>query len=684
MRKYFVTRPIWVFLFILFPLFLVPHADANPGDSLDIWGPPDFAFNSPQGVAVDPDGNVYVADTGNSRILKFNSNGEQDPVFSTGTVTFSFPSGIAVGADGYVYVADTWNLKIVKFTNTGAFETEWGSCEVDGLMIPSAVAVDSDGNVYVTDIANNSIQRFAKIGGCNPQWGAAVGQLNAPLGITVDAGGSIYVADTLNARIQVFKPSGEFFGGWTIPGPGGESSGMPQGIAVDVEGNVFVTELTQSMIQVYDATWGDIAGWGSSGSGELQFNNPVGVALDQCGTRVYVADAGNNRIQILEGFGTAGGNLSVDAGEDQTIHLGCSSESVTLTATADPSGGVSYLWSGGETTQSITVSPSITTTYTVTVTGGCGKTAQDTVTVNVVPQTPPTISCPGDIFEPTDPGKCTAIVNYTVTPNDFCPGVVIVSCPGSGSEFLKGMTSVTATATDLVGNTATCSFTVTVADNEVPTITAPPAVTAYTGPGATSCGATVSDVFLGTATAIDNCPGVSVTRSGIPFGNVFPVGSTIVTYNAKDAADNIAAATQTVAVVDNTAPTITNVSANPSVLWPPNNKMVPVAVAVSVSDNCDAKLTCRIISVSSNQSEKGPGDGNHDGDHDGDHHDCIGPGNSPDWKITGNLTVDLRAERSGKGNDRVYTITVQCIDSSGNSSSKKTVTVTVPHDQGKK
>jgi len=90
----------------------------------------------------------------------------------------------------------------------------------------------------------------------------------------------------------------------------------------------------------------------------------------------------------------------------------------------------------------------------------------------------------------------------------------------------------------------------------------------------------------------------------------------------------------------------------------------PVAVSVDVSDICDAHLDCAIISVSSNEPVDGLGDGDM----------------APDWIITGNLTVNLRAERSGLGDGRIYTITVRCTDNSGNSSTRS-VEVSVAHDR---
>jgi len=122
--------------------------------------------------------------------------------------------------------------------------------------------------------------------------------------------------------------------------------------------------------------------------------------------------------------------------------------------------------------------------------------------------------------------------------------------------------------------------------------------------------------------------------------------------------------TGTVTVVDRTPPGISSLLASPSVLWPPNHKMVPVTVSVNVSDACDAGVgnSCQIVSVTSNERARGR-----------EH------GEGPDYVITGRLTVSLRAERSGE-RTRVYTIGVRCTDASGNSSTKA-VSVKVRHDR---
>jgi hypothetical protein len=120
--------------------------------------------------------------------------------------------------------------------------------------------------------------------------------------------------------------------------------------------------------------------------------------------------------------------------------------------------------------------------------------------------------------------------------------------------------------------------------------------------------------------------------------------------------------TTTVQVNDTTAPTITAVKATPNVLKPPNHKMVLVTVAVSAVDSCDPAPVCKVTAVTSNEPPNGTGDGD----------------TSPDWEITGPLTVNLRAERAGNGSRRVYTLTVDCQDATGNQA-QGTTTVTVPH-----
>jgi len=141
------------------------------------------------------------------------------------------------------------------------------------------------------------------------------------------------------------------------------------------------------------------------------------------------------------------------------------------------------------------------------------------------------------------------------------------------------------TAAPLTSAAATVSITVN--DTVAPVVNAPANVTVNTGVGATTCGAVVTEAQLGTATATDNAGGVSVARSGVPAGNNFPVGTTTVTYTATDDAGNSSTTTQTVAVVDNTAPTITAPAPASTTADGSGHATIPNFVAgTTASDNC--------------------------------------------------------------------------------------------------
>jgi HYR domain len=145
-------------------------------------------------------------------------------------------------------------------------------------------------------------------------------------------------------------------------------------------------------------------------------------------------------------------------------------------------------------------------------------------------------------------------------------------------------------------------------------------------------------------------------------GSFFPVGTTLVVATATDFAGNVATASFKVTVVDSTRPVIRGLAASPAVLWPANHKMVPVRITVDAQDAVGVAST-RIVSVSSSQPGNAGGDGN----------------TASDWEVTGDLTVNLRAERAGPGGDRTYTIAIESRDAAGNTATA-TVTVVVPHD----
>ncbi len=149
--------------------------------------------------------------------------------------------------------------------------------------------------------------------------------------------------------------------------------------------------------------------------------------------------------------------------------------------------------------------------------------------------------------------------------------------------------------------------------------------------------------------------------TGLPSGSVFPVGTTSNMFVVMNSAYKTAFCSFNVTVNDTQAPVITEVSATPSSLWPGNHKMKDVVINYNTWDNCGSVTSA--LTVSSNEPVNGTGDGD----------------TSPDWVILDNHHLQLRAERAGSGNDRIYTVTISSVDASGNTATK-TVDIIVPHD----
>ena len=209
-------------------------------------------------------------------------------------------------------------------------------------------------------------------------------------------------------------------------------------------------------------------------------------------------------------------------------------------------------------------------------------------------------------------------------------------------------------------DSTTCMSTVTVQDTLDPTITAPTDVTV-------ECASPMGNVVdIGMATASDVCDASPTITNDAP--GTFPLGATLVTWTATDDTGNTGTDGQSVTVEDTTPPTLT-VTASPASLWPPNHKFKSIHVDVVVGDVCDATPEVRLVSITSNEPENGEGDGN----------------TAPDFSGADFGTDDrdfrLRAERQGGGSGRIYTITYEAEDGSGNVTVAQTQ-VTVAHDRG--
>ncbi len=274
---------------------------------------------SPSGVAVDSDGNIYVSYMNDNRVEKFNSSGQvvTDWWSQASGYQFSQPTDIAVDLHGNVYVVDSGTGQIVELTSEGDFLMTLGGGQ---LIEPQGVTVDSMGNVYAIDASTRQIEKFDGAGSFIMGWGGAGiddGQFATPRSIAVDSAGNIYVSDSMNNRIQKFASSGTFLKKW---GRGGSADGefyQPYGVAVDHEGTIYVSDTGNNRIEKFDAAGVFVTSWGN-GSDEDQLNMPMGIVVDSAGN-VYVADMGNNRIQKYD---SAGGYLgTIESSEESDFSL---------------------------------------------------------------------------------------------------------------------------------------------------------------------------------------------------------------------------------------------------------------------------------------------------------------------------------------------------------------------------
>ncbi|MBO9540477.1 IPT/TIG domain-containing protein [bacterium] len=333
---------------------------AGGGATLGDGGPATNALlNNPKGLALDAAGALYIADTGHNRIRKV-SGGLITTVAGGGSgfgdggpataALLSNPNGIALDAEGTLYIADTNNSRIRKVSDgiisTIAGNGNFGATGDGGppanavLGYPFGVAVDATGAIYVADTYNNRIRKISSgvittvagggsgLGDGGPATGA---QLAFPQAIEVDAAGAFYVADTNNSRIR--KVSGGIIttvaGGGSASDDGGPATGAqlssPHGIALDATGTLYLVDSNRKRIRKVVAGtittaagngFASFAGDGGPATAAL-FSAPYSVAVDPQGT-VYVAELQNNRVRMIrEGIVTTvagGGSATGDGG----------------------------------------------------------------------------------------------------------------------------------------------------------------------------------------------------------------------------------------------------------------------------------------------------------------------------------------------------------------------------------
>jgi sugar lactone lactonase YvrE len=326
-------------------------------------GPATSAFiNRPTSVVMDGRGNTYLAEHDGRRVRRINAHG----VISTfagsptsfasgdgGPATSAFvyePYGVAIGPDGGVYISEQGANRVRRVDVNGVITTVAGNGSLSGgfggdggpataalLNGPQGIAVDASGNVFIADSRNNRVRKIDTSGTITTVAGtgqatysgdggpATSAALQGPEGIAVDAHGALYVADFWNYRVRIIDPTGRIrtvagngsFGTAGDGGPATSASMFPSGLAVDSAGNLFITDWTFHRVRRVDTTGtittvagGPTSGgfYGDGGSATAAGISPVGVAVDAAGDLV-IADRGNDRIRSV-GLTRAGSQLT--------------------------------------------------------------------------------------------------------------------------------------------------------------------------------------------------------------------------------------------------------------------------------------------------------------------------------------------------------------------------------------
>jgi len=263
-------------------------------------------FFQPIGIAIDKDGNLYIADTGNNKIRKITPGGVVTTIAGTGAqgktngaaaqATFSAPQGLAVDANGNVYVADTFNSIIRKITPQGVVTTLAGG-----------------GNVSTPTNGTGTSASFYN-----------------PIGIAIDGNNNLYVADSNHNMIRKITADGvvsTFAGSGDIGHADGTGTaatfGQPSGIVFDKAGNLYVSEIYNNLIRkitpqaMVTRYAGTNPGFDNGALNVAAFAQPTSITIDNNGN-IYVSDSGNTLIRLISNntVSTFAGNTDGAAAQD--------------------------------------------------------------------------------------------------------------------------------------------------------------------------------------------------------------------------------------------------------------------------------------------------------------------------------------------------------------------------------
>ncbi len=284
-------------------------------------------LKAPKGIALTSGGNIWVADTGNSRIEKFGPAGNMINLLDGNGTTGGLmkePAAIAVAPDASIWVADTGNNRIEQWNSSLSLVRVVGNKGTGAreFQTPSGIEVDSTGAVWVGDYGNGRVQELDELGTFIQKFNDAAGAAGTPRGLAIDAKGSLWVADQMAFKVYH----------WTVPGfpvysssIGSSGSGNGQfmrlaGLASDGnKGHVWALDQELGRLQQFNEKGEWLRNAGSKGSGAGMLSSPAGITSNNVGN-VWVADTGNNRVvefnekgEFVETFGTNVNKTKVEA-----------------------------------------------------------------------------------------------------------------------------------------------------------------------------------------------------------------------------------------------------------------------------------------------------------------------------------------------------------------------------------
>jgi tripartite motif-containing protein 71 len=281
--------------------------------SFGSYGDGDKNFNKPMGLD-DRKVTLLVADYGNNRVVKYEKVSRtfirKWGKYGTGDGEFNGPIDVAMYMEGidpkYVYVVDSGNNRIQKFDGVGNFVGKWGTLGYgDGeFNQPISVDIDDEGYVYVTDFGNNRIQKFDSNGNFVLKWGSEgtdAGQFQGPYGIAFENDERfdpkyIYVTDQGNHRVQIFTKSGEFVRAFGSYGSGNGQLSSPSGISTQ-DGRSHIADTGNSRYMLFDISGKFVGKGGTKGTKDGQLMKPVGISHD--GSFLFISDEELHRISVF-------------------------------------------------------------------------------------------------------------------------------------------------------------------------------------------------------------------------------------------------------------------------------------------------------------------------------------------------------------------------------------------------